>query len=161
MENKNVGYLLLGISLLFIIIVLLFNSTLKDIVSSSCSLAHGGGFCPMYDTIDKQTYLALGLVGLVILTSLFLIFSKQSEKIIVRKVKEKVAKKEYNLSSLRKEEKAVFNIVKENGTIFQADLIEKTGYGKAMITRILDRLEGHGFVERKRRGMTNVVVLKI
>jgi len=27
------------------------------------------------------------------------------------------------------------------------------------MTRILDRLEGKGFVERKRRGMTNVVVL--
>ena len=40
-----------------------------------------------------------------------------------------------------------------------ADLIEKTGFGKAKMTRIIDRLEGKGFVERKRRGMTNVVVL--
>jgi len=39
-------------------------------------------------------------------------------------------------------------------------LIEKTGFGKAKMTRIIDRLEGRCFVERKRRGMTNIVVLK-
>ena len=45
-------------------------------------------------------------------------------------------------------------------TVFQADLIEQTEFGKAKMTRILDRLEGKGYIERKRRGMTNVVVLK-
>ena len=50
--------------------------------------------------------------------------------------------------------------MEEHRTIFQADLIEKTGFGKAKMTRILDRLEGKGFVERKRRGMTNVVVIR-
>ena len=146
--------------MLFLIVVFIFNSTLKDFVDSSCSLAHGDGFCPMYNTIDKQTYLALGLVGLIIIISLFLIFSKQSERIIIKKVKEKQVKKEYNLSELTKEEKQIFSMVEENGTIFQADLIDKTGFGKAKVTRILDRLEGQGFIERKRRGMTNVVVLK-
>ena len=40
------------------------------------------------------------------------------------------------------------------------DTPQKTNFGKAKMTRIIDRLEGRGFVERKRRGMTNVVVLK-
>ena len=31
---------------------------------------------------------------------------------------------------------------------------------KVKVTRILDKLEGRGLVERKRRGMTNVVMLK-
>ena len=44
--------------------------------------------------------------------------------------------------------------------MFQADLIEKTGFSKARMTRIVDKLEGNDLVERKRRGMTNVVVLK-
>ncbi|MEK6845043.1 MAG: MarR family transcriptional regulator [Nanoarchaeota archaeon] len=50
--------------------------------------------------------------------------------------------------------------MQNNKAIFQAELIEKTKFGKAKITRILDRLEGKGFVERKRRGMTNIVVLR-
>ncbi|MBS3065392.1 MAG: MarR family transcriptional regulator, partial [DPANN group archaeon] len=57
-------------------------------------------------------------------------------------------------------EKQVLELIQDSRTIFQADLIEKTGFGKAKITRILDRLEGRDFIERKRRGMTNVVVVK-
>lgn len=36
----------------------------------------------------------------------------------------------------------------------------KTGLTKVKVTRILDRLEGREIIERKRRGMTNVVILK-
>ena len=35
-----------------------------------------------------------------------------------------------------------------------------TGISKVGISRILDRLENQGFIERKRRGMNNIVVLK-
>ncbi len=161
MENKNVGYLILGISALIIGIIFLFNSTLSDFVTSSCSLAHGDLYsCPMYKTINQQTYLALGIVGLLIIVGLVLIFSKPNEKIIIRKVEEKHKKKKIDYSGLKSEEKQVLKLVEENRTIFQADLIEKTGFGKAKMTRILDRLEGKGFVERKRRGMTNVVVMR-
>ena len=160
MENKNVGYLILGISVLIIGIIFLFNSTLREIVNSSCTLAHGGTTCPMYDTITQQTYLALGIVGLLIIVGLVLIFSKQTEKIVIKKVEEKRKKKIIDTTGLKSEEKQVLKLIEETKTIFQADLIEKTGFGKAKMTRILDRLEGKEFVERKRRGMTNVVVMR-
>ena len=35
-----------------------------------------------------------------------------------------------------------------------------TGFGKVKITRVIDRLEGKNLIERRRRGMTNVVVFK-
>ncbi len=85
MENKNVGYLLLGISALIIVIIFLFNSVLKEIVSDSCGVIHGGLECPMYDSVNQQTYLALGIVGLLIIVGLVLIFSKPNEKIIIKK----------------------------------------------------------------------------
>ena len=158
MENKNVGYLILGISVLIIGIIFLFNSAMTDIASSSCTMEKS--ICPMYKTINQQTYLSLGIVGLLVLVGLVLIFSKPHEKIIIRRVEEKHKKKKIDSSGLNHEEKYVLKLVEENRTIFQADLIEKTGFGKAKVTRILDRLEGKGFVERKRRGMTNVVVLR-
>ena len=86
-------------------------------------------------------------------------FSWPQEKIIVKKVKERKQKKKIDTSDLKSEEKKVFSLARESKAIFKADLIEKTGFGKAKMTRIIDRLEGKGFVERKRRGMTNVVVL--
>jgi uncharacterized membrane protein len=159
MENKNVGWLVMGISVVVVVIIFIFNSALKDIVSASCGLAHGSS-CPMYDTITKQTYLALAIVGVLVAIGLVLIFSKPTEKVIIKRVKEKTPRKKIDMSGLRKEDKQALKIIQEKGTIFQADLIEETGFGKAKVSRILDRLEGKGIVERKRRGMTNVVVLK-
>jgi uncharacterized membrane protein len=159
MENRNVGYLLLGVSAIIIIIILMFNSALSEIINSSCTMA-GHESCTMDDALNKQTNLTLVIAGILVLVSLFLIFSKQSEKIVVKTVKEKRKEKVFDLAGFREEERKVFNLIKENKTIFQADLIEKTGFGKAKMSRIIDRLEGKGYVERKRRGMTNVVVLK-
>ena len=161
MENKNVGWMLLGISVLLIVFTFLFNSTLMGAVKNSCFIQHGDvKSCEMYNSVNYQTYFALGITGVIIIISLFLIFSKPNEKIIIRKVKEKKIQREVDLSSFRPEEKKIYNLVKGNGAIFQADLIEKTGFSKARMTRIIDKLEGNGLVERKRRGMTNVVVLR-
>ncbi|MDO8459756.1 MAG: MarR family transcriptional regulator [Nanoarchaeota archaeon] len=161
MENKNVGWMLLGISILLIVFTFLFNNTLMEAVKSSCFIQHGDvKSCEMYDSVNYQTYFALGVTGVMVIVSLFLIFSKPNEKIVIKKIKEKKVQKEINLSSFRSEEKQVYNLVKENGAIFQADLIEKTEFSKARMTRIIDKLEGSGLVERKRRGMTNVVVIK-
>ena len=162
MENKHVGYILLGVSALIVIIVFMFQNALTSFVNSSCTLAHGGDSCPMYNTINQQTYLALGIVGILILVSLVLMFSKPQERVIIKTktIEKRPEKKIIDTSNLKPEEKQVLKLIQENKTIFQADLIEKTQLGKAKITRIIDRLEGSGIVERKRRGMTNIVVLK-
>lgn len=161
MNNKNIGYVILGITLLVILMIFLFNNALTAAVRNSCSLQHGDlQSCEMFDSVRYQTYLALGISGIMIIFGLFLIFSKQDKEIVIKKIKEKKVQKKIDLSSFRPEERQVYNLVRENGTIFQADLIEKTGFSKASMTRIVDKLEGNGLVERKRRGLTNVVVLK-
>ena len=161
MENKNVGWLLLVVSVLIIIFTFLYSNVLDEAVRTSCFLQHGDvQSCEMFDSVTKQTYFSLAIAGILLIVSLYLIFSKPNEKLIVKKVKEKKARKNIDLSAFRREEKQVYNLIKETNAIFQADLIEKTGFSKARMTRIIDKLEGHGLVERKRRGMTNVVVLK-
>ena len=161
MENKYVGYLLLGVSVLIIILIILFNSTMKSFVDETCSIEHGSS-CPMYEAISKQTYLALGVIGILIMVSFALIFSKPQKEIVfqTKTIEKKAPKKVFDISDLKPEEKQVFELIQSNKAIFQSDLIDKTQFGKAKMTRIIDRLEGKGFVERKRRGMTNVVILK-
>lgn len=156
-ENKHVGWIMIGLSLLFIIIIFLFNNALRTIVKSSCTGEHALS-CPMYTTINEQTYLALAIVGIIIIIGIILIFSKPVERLIIKK--EKTHKRKIDLSDLKPEEKQALKIIQEQKTIFQADLIEKMECGNAKMSRILDRLEGQGLVERKRRGMTNVVVFK-
>ena len=159
MENKNVGYLIMGISILIIFIIFLFNNAMKNILIQSCPLEHGGVACPAYSTITQQTYLSLGIVGLLILVGLILIFSKSSERIILKKIRER--KKKIDLSNIDKDERNVVSLlIQEGRAMFQADLMEKLEIGKVKMTRLLDKLEGKQIIERKRRGMTNIVVLK-
>jgi uncharacterized membrane protein len=156
MKNKNVGYLISGIAIVIGFIIYIFNTALKDIVGATCS--HGPS-CEMYDTIAVQTWISVGITGLILVIGLFFIFAKEEERVVIKKVKE--PKKKLNLSGLNNQEKQVIKILQEeNGTIFQADLMEKLGIGKVGITRLLDKLEAKQLIERKRRGMNNVVVLK-
>ena len=162
MKNKNVGFLIIGIAIIIAIIVGIFNYGLKSIVGETCN--HGSS-CEMYTTIAVQTWISLAIAGLVLVIGLFLIFSKEEKEIIIKKVKERVEiekkRKPVDYSKLDKDEKVIVKIIEEfDGTIFQSDLVEKTDFSKVKVSRILDKLKGRQIIERKRRGMTNVVVLK-
>ena len=156
MENKHVGFLIVGIGIVMGIIVWIFNSALNNIVLSSCT--HGSE-CTMYDTIQTQTGLSLAIVAVVLIIGFFIMLAKPKEKIIIEKVQEE--KKKINLEGLEKDEREVMDILlKEGKAMFQADLMEKLEIGKVGMTRLLDKLEAKQFIERKRRGMNNIVVLK-
>jgi uncharacterized membrane protein len=38
--------------------------------------------------------------------------------------------------------------------------VDKSGYSKSKVSLVLDRLEARRILERRRRGMSNVIVLK-
>ncbi len=58
------------------------------------------------------------------------------------------------------ERKIIQLIIDEGGTIFQSQLVEGSGYSKSKVSLLLDRLEARKILERRRRGMSNVIVLK-
>lgn len=156
MENKNVGMLIIGIAIVMVIMVLIFNSVLRDAIGLTCS--HGPS-CEMYNNVKVQTWISLSIVGVILIIGFVIMFNKPKEKIIIKTIKEK--KKKLNLEGLDKREKEVIKLLQEeNGTIFQAELMEKMDIGKVGLTRLLDKLEAKQIIERKRRGMNNVVVLR-
>ena len=165
MKNRIAGYIVLGIDALIGFIVFSFNSALGDIINEACT--HGPA-CPMWGTLDFQTNVGIGIMTFIFIIGLYLIFFGKEERIITRIERATVEPKEITkenyqkvLDSLHEEEKKIFEILIESkGTAYQSDLIGKTGLSKVRITRILDKLEGKGLIERKRRGMTNSVVLK-
>jgi uncharacterized membrane protein len=157
MKNKNVGYLIVGISIFIFLIVLIFNSALKTIVGATCS---HGPTCSMFDTIAVQTWISLAIGVLVLFIGIFMIFSKEEKEIIIKRVKEKVQKKKLDLSGLDSVERKAVNLLKVEGAVFQKSLMEELGVGKVKMTRLLDKLEAKQIVERKRRGMNNIVVFK-
>lgn len=167
MRNKIVGVLIIGIALLIGFVIFSFNRALTDIVNTACS--HGPS-CPMWGTIDFQTNLSIGVMIFVIGIGLYLIFFGEEERIVtkIRTLKQqiepnKITKGNYKkiMNTMSNDEKLLFGkIIESQGTVLQSDLIDETGFTKVKVTRVLDRLEGRGLIERKRRGMTNVVILK-
>ena len=62
---------------------------------------------------------------------------------------------------LRNGEKEIYEVVLESdGVVQQSTIVEETDLSKSHVSRKLDVLESRELVERKRRGMGNVVVLK-
>ncbi len=156
MENKHVGLLIMGIAVAVAIIVLIFNLSLRDIVGQTCS--HGSS-CSMYNTITAQTGISLSIVLIIFVIGITIMFAKPKEKIIVKTIKEK--KKKLDLNGLDNDEKRVIELLlEENKAMFQSNLMEKLEIGKVKTTRLLDKLEAKQLIERKRRGMNNIVVLK-
>lgn len=158
MENKKVGWLIIGISIAVAIITLVFNYSMKSITQLTCT--HGPE-CSMFTTINFQLGLGLAIVVIIFVIGLFIMFSKPDEKIIIKKVKEKQKKKRIDLSKFDKDEKSLIQLLqKEEGGMFQRDIMEKMEIGKVKMTRLLDKLESKQLVIRKRRGMNNIILLK-
>jgi len=44
--------------------------------------------------------------------------------------------------------------------LFQSEIVERSGLPKSTVSLTLDKLEAKGIVERRRSGMSNVVILK-
>lgn len=155
MNYRIVGIAVIVISLLIGFIIYSFNTALTDIVAENCS---HGPTCAMWGTIDFQTNIGIGIMVFVLALGLILVFfgDKWFNKM---PVKEKDFSKE--IKDMNSEEKAVFDkIIEANGSIYQSDLVNKTGLTKVRVTRILDKLEGKALIERKRRGMTNIILIK-
>jgi uncharacterized membrane protein len=159
MKNKHVGYLILGITAIFFFVVMSFNYALQKIVNTSCT--HGSA-CPMHVTTFTQEIISYGLMGFLVLVGLFIIFfMKEETEIRERKKDLSNEEKQKKLENLDGDEGKVMNIVlREDGSVFQSSIVKETKLSKVKVTRILDRLEGKKLIERKRRGMSNIIIHK-
>lgn len=153
--------MLIGIAVVLFFTTLSFTQTilrLNEEIHKACPLPPEicpakRGVLPPETIVSSFVIMCLGGVG-----SFLLIKTKRIERILIQERK----KLKDIIKSLGKDEKRVYDeIVASDGFIFQADLVKNTGYSKVKISRVLDKLEAKGIVERRRRGMANIVVLKI
>ncbi|MFH1439213.1 MAG: MarR family transcriptional regulator [Candidatus Woesearchaeota archaeon] len=167
MKNKIVGIIIIFISILIGFIIYSFDKALEEIHTMACS---HGNTCPMLGSLEVQTKISITIMIFVIVIGLYLIFFGKEEKIVreIKTIKEQIEPRNITLENYEKfmhklnpDEKGILTrIIESKGTIFQSEIVEKTDFSKVKITRVLDKLEGMGIIERKRRGMTNVVILK-
>jgi len=158
-DSKNVGVILILFSIVLFVVLYFVTNLIINLrleLHETCPLPPES--CPYKGSVPTEVLAAyvidaaIGIFGVSLI-----ITSYRSEKV---GVKEKTKIKE-NIKSFQTDERKVYDlIVNADGFMFQNDLIEKTGYSKVKISRILDKLELKGVVERRRRGMANIVVLK-
>ena len=65
------------------------------------------------------------------------------------------------VKSLSKSEKKVYDfLLSKGGVAFQSEIVETLNLSRSTVSIILDKLEAKGLVERRRRGMSNIVIVK-
>lgn len=166
MKNRFVGIILIVLAVTMGIISFSYNRSLNKIATDSCSDIAAGIQCPIVESFNFQTTLSLVFIGLLLLMGVSLILFSEEENKVTESTTTQEGQKmnddayQQVVKELHPEEKEVFQkIIDAQGSIFQSELATQE-LTKVKITRILDKLEGKGLIERKRRGMTNVVILK-
>ncbi len=160
-DQKRIGWglALLGIVLLLLLVVIKTqvdeqSAFLCQVVSEDPTLSMDS--CPAHQNNTSWVILlGFALSFLVLVSGLFVALSSKKNE------EKKKEQKEINLDDLDSEEKRIILLLKEKqGSAYQSELIKETEFSKVKMTRLLDKLEGRGLVHRKRRGMTNIVLLK-
>ncbi len=160
---RLLGAVIIAVSLLFFLVGYSYIRTAEnalltghEIGTQGECLHPEGAVCPYakLNQLAVPKYVGLFVDLLFFSFGLFLFFKKTPEEKGATKTKRTAQK-------LSGEEKKLFElIVQSNGMMYQHELVEKLTLSKVQVTRLLDRLESKGIVERRRRGMTNVVILK-
>lgn len=156
-NTKQIGILIIAISLVLLFAIIPLSFKLAEIGMSQCVHVTNAA-CSITGHIPLESY--VGIISIIVLAGFgaFLMFKVQkSEKLdkeMLRKIKE-------NEKRLGGDEKSVYQVIADSsGALFQSEVVEKSGFGKVKVTRILDKLEAKGLIERRRRGMTNMILLK-
>lgn len=165
-NQKTIGYALIGFSIALFIVLAFIKVQVDSQSAFLCEKFHENQLnmneCPVHKTNSFWTNVswmitsAFGIDALIFGLGAYLVFFYKSHK-----EEPKKELKEVDTSKFSDEEKKIYGIIKgKDGSAYQSDLMKETGFSKVKVTRVLDKLESMDVLERKRRGMTNIIVLK-
>ena len=161
LNHKSIGSLLIAFALilLFVLVVVKINTDKEE--AFLCSMVEESPTltmeqCPAHESYSSWLLLAAFAISFLVLgAGLYMIL------LPIKKEQSEEPFTEIDPAQLSEEEKKIYGFVKLNqGSMYQSDIIKQTELSKVKVSRILDRMEGKGILERKRRGMTNIVILK-
>ncbi|HDD64150.1 MAG: hypothetical protein DRJ32_02495 [Thermoprotei archaeon] len=67
----------------------------------------------------------------------------------------------HRMENLSLNERRIYEIIASMGGVaLQSEIVDKSGLSKSMVSIILDKLEARGLIERRRKGLFNVIILK-
>lgn len=155
--TREAGFALIVISIVLFFVMASLTNQLNGYIHASCTHP-AGEVCPMASELPIQSYAGFSLDFAIGAFGVFLVYKSRQ---VQRFQSEKKHDFERTLKELDGDERKVYELISgSEGVVFQSDIVEKTEFPKVKVTRILDRMEHRGLVERRRRGMSNIVLLK-
>ena len=162
--NKiDIGHILMSLGVLLVIILTIVKVNYDDQAQFLCDRFHDSNLdineCPAHNSNTSWFITsAFAIAILISVIGIYFTFFDREKEAYTEKNKDF---KKIDINKLDEEEKLLYNkILEKDGSIYQSDLVRDLGYTKVKVTRLLDRLETKNVIERKRRGMTNIIVLK-
>ncbi len=162
-NHKTIGSILVGFALILLFVLTFVKIDVDEQGEALCSSVHANkedmNQCPVHTSnLSWLLVSAFGIAFLVLGSGIYMIFLPLKKE---KEEKEEIQYKKVDLARLDGDEQKIYTLIRtKEGSEYQSDLIQETGYSKVKVSRILDKMEGKGLIERKRRGMTNIVILK-
>ncbi len=160
-DKKHIGAALIVFSVLLLALLTFVKVNVDTQESYVCELTHAANApieqCPAHQSNNSWLLtIAFGIAFLFLAIGFFVFLSPARALPLARSSFKRV-----DLSELDEEEKEIYELLRQNqGSLYQSDLIKQTGFSKVRVSRVLDRMTSKGLIDRARRGMTNMVVLK-
>lgn len=113
-----------------------------------------------------QSILGTGIALLQFAIGYELIKTKEKKRSIIPQIKiikyekEEKMKPQINKSELSKDELTIFSKLEKKNEILQSELMKDLKFNKVKISRTLKKLEEKNLIEKKKKGMNNLIVLK-
>ncbi len=163
-SNKKLGLVLiiLAVVLLILLVSVKFEDDKRDAYLCEAVAADphmSMDQCPVHTdrTASWVLFLSFGITFLILAGGVYLVFGGSMPPLPAQEM----GLPAEALAKLDEEERRVYDLLLlHDGSLYQSDLIRETGMSKVRMTRLLDRMQGKKIVDRRRRGMTNIVVLR-
>lgn len=162
-SNRAAGIAIMALAVIFFFIGFYYISSAENALLAGHTVEESGtcshdpeAVCPFAELNKLSVPKYLGLFADLLLFALGLFLFVQKKPVEKSMEQAKSAAKDLE----GEEAQVAALLIESQGMMFQNELVEKTGLSKVKVTRLLDKLEGKGLVERRRRGMTNVIILK-
>jgi uncharacterized membrane protein len=163
MDNKKLGLIIIGLTILFGLFLWEFNNKLNELEVDSCVCA---------DTCKEHepSYLSQGSIALIFSTlslGIYLLFFEKSHDKLIKKLKEDASIKSKNekfdfiLLGLSEDEKKVLTAIKEQDGITQHTLGLRTNLHKSKLSILVGLLEDKSLIKKEKKGKTNQLFLRI
>lgn len=165
MDNKKLGLIIIGLSILFGLVLLAYNTETTQIKANLCS--EHSNTCNAAHESSLLVHSGIAIIVATLSLGIYMLFFEKSSEILINKLKYeasiKTKEEKFNLilMGLNNDERIIMNAIKEQDGITQHTLGIRTNLHKSKLSVIVSILEEKGLIKKEKKGKTNHLFLRV